>query len=476
MKGKVIITSVAAAIVLITIAAITMVALTANSRAAREQLELGDHYLEDMDYENAILAYSKAIEVDPKNAQAYYKLGVAHTAVQSTGNAESAFRQSLILDASNVEAYLSLADLYLQNDRLEDAAELLDNAIQHTDDPEIQDLYDQTRVPAPTFSLDAGSYNTYQLVEILPANRGDVLYYTLDGSDPSPESLLYTSPLVLPSGQTHLRAIAVNYLGYRSEIAAADYTVTAQPKELTFADPWMEWYIRSRLNLSTRDPITDEDTAQILQIRIVGTYATENAYFTQDSYQLQEGYYSQQEGTLTTLSDLQYMPFLEEVCIAYQQDLDISGIGGHDRLTSLSLIHNGITSIRALQNLPALQELCLGWNNISDISALSAFPQLTSLGLWGNRISDLSVISGLSQLTYLDVSDNQVADLSPVAGLPALDSLWIYGNHISDLSPVTQLPSIRTLMLRDNPAVDYSPVQQIFPRLTRLDINVLDME
>ena len=69
-----------------------------------------------------------------------------------------------------------------------------------------------------------------------------------------------------------------------------------------------------------------------------------------------------------------------------------------------------------------------------------------------------------------------MTDLSPVAGLPELEELWMYGNRVSDLSAVAQLPSIRVLMLRDNPAADYAPVRQIYPRLTRLDVNVRNME
>ncbi len=474
MKKKVIIISVLAAVVLIAIAAVTTVAVTAGPRAAREQLALGDRYLEELDYENAILAYTRAIEADPRNAQAYYGLGVANAANQSPENAEAAFLQSLSLDPTGVDAYLSLADLYLQNDRLEDAADLLDKAINQTDDDEIKDLYTQTQPQAPTFSLESGSYSTYQLVEIL-SDSGDTIYYTLDGSEPNTESQVYTDALVLSSGKTSIRAMAVNSLGYHSEIAAADYTITARPREIAFADPEMERFVRNKLQLSYREPITDEVAAQILRISIVSSNYIDNANFTEESYQIQGNTYIN-EGNLGTLSDLQYMPFLEEVTIAFQEDLSITGLGGHERLSAISLIHNGITSISALKDLPALTELCLGWNNISDISALSAFPELTSLGIWGNRISNLSSISGLQKLTYLDISDNQISDLSPISGLPVLDSLWMYGNRIADVSVVTQLPSIRVLMLRDNPITDYSPVQQIFPRLTRLDVNVLNLE
>ena len=478
MKKKVLVISALTALAVIAIAAATITALTAGRRTAREQLALGDRFLEEMDYENAILAYTRAIEADPKNAQAYYGLGAANLGAESPENAEAAFLQSLNLDPAGVDAYLSLADLYLRSDRLEEAAELLDRAVNQTDDAEIQELNSQTKPQPPTFSLEPGSYDAYQLVEILPSGEGDSIYYTLDGTDPTQESALYTEPLVLPSGKTEIRAAAVNGLGYQSAAASAEYTVTAVPKELTFADPEMERYVRSQLALSYSAPIYDEDAARIRRIAIAGSSYPEasSVRFTEQEYQISSGSFYTNEGTLGTLRDLQYMPFLEEVAIAFQEDLSLTGIGGHPRLSSVSLIHNGITSISALRDLPALAQLCLGWNNISDISGLSAFTGLTSLGVWGNRISDLSPISALQKLTYLDFSDNSVTDLSPVAGLPELEELWMYGNRVSDLSAVAQLPSIRVLMLRDNPAADYAPVRQIYPRLTRLDVNVRNME
>ncbi len=478
MKKKVFVISALIAIAVIAVAAVTVTALTAGSRTAREQLALGDRYLEEMDYENAILAYTRAIQADPKNARAYYGLGAANLGADSPENAEAAFLQSLNLDPSGADTYLSLADLYLQSDRLEEAAELLDKAVHQTDSTEIQELNSQTKPQPPTFSLESGSYPTYQLVEIRPSREGDSIYYTLDGTDPTPESILYTEPLVLPSGKTEIRAAAVNSLGYQSAAAAAEYTITATPKELTFADPEMERYVRSQLGLSYSSPIYDEDAAQIRRIAIAGSNYLDAAsvHFTEREYQINSGSFYTNEGTLGTLSDLQYMPFLEEVAIAFQEDLSLTGISGHPRLSSVSLIHDGITSISALRDLSALTELCLGWNNISDISGLSAFTGLTSLGIWGNRISSLAPISALQNLTYLDFSDNTVTDLSPVAGLPVLEELWMYGNRVSDLSAVTQLPSIRVLMLRDNPTADYAPVRQIFPRLTRLDVNVRNME
>ena len=42
------------------------------------QLSLGDKYLEELDYENAEIAYKKAIEIDEKRASAYVNLSVVY--------------------------------------------------------------------------------------------------------------------------------------------------------------------------------------------------------------------------------------------------------------------------------------------------------------------------------------------------------------------------------------------------------------
>jgi len=46
-----------------------------NSKKLKDQIALGDKYMTDLDYENAILAYEKALEMDPNNEEAYVKLG-----------------------------------------------------------------------------------------------------------------------------------------------------------------------------------------------------------------------------------------------------------------------------------------------------------------------------------------------------------------------------------------------------------------
>ncbi len=86
-------------------------------------------------------------------------------------------------------------------------------------------------IQLPVFTPDPGLYNTPQMVTLntttIPA--GATLHYTLDGSDPSDQSPVYSEPITVSSGQTitiRVRAYLANWLP--SIIHTGVYTVTGQ--------------------------------------------------------------------------------------------------------------------------------------------------------------------------------------------------------------------------------------------------------
>jgi hypothetical protein len=79
-------------------------------------------------------------------------------------------------------------------------------------------------VATPTFTPESGTYYEEQSVSIACATEGATIYYTLDGSDPSENSLVYSAPLDI-NQTTTIKAIAMKEGYNNSSIAEASYTI-----------------------------------------------------------------------------------------------------------------------------------------------------------------------------------------------------------------------------------------------------------
>jgi len=89
-------------------------------------------------------------------------------------------------------------------------------------------------LPAPTFSVAAGTYTTAQSVAISDATTGTTIYYTTNGTTPTTSSAVYTAPITVSSTET-LEAIAVE-TGYTSSaVATATYAIASILPAPTFS-------------------------------------------------------------------------------------------------------------------------------------------------------------------------------------------------------------------------------------------------
>ena len=100
----------------------------------QEQYDLGMQYLEDGDYEQAIVAFTAAIELDPKQAPIYIGRAQAYIGSGETEENLSAaltdYESALALDDMNPDIYLGIADVYIRQGDYEKAKEILNRAIE----------------------------------------------------------------------------------------------------------------------------------------------------------------------------------------------------------------------------------------------------------------------------------------------------------------------------------------------------------
>ena len=100
----------------------------------QEQYDLGVRYLSEGNYEEAIIAFTAAIEIDPKRAEAYVGRGDAYVAQEEYALAEEDYLAAIQLDELLVDAYNRLADLYVEQGDLTRVLELLRQGYEATGD------------------------------------------------------------------------------------------------------------------------------------------------------------------------------------------------------------------------------------------------------------------------------------------------------------------------------------------------------
>ena len=130
--------SLGVAVVLILVVLVGVFAVGGNNgRKLQEQLDLGNKYLDEMDYERALVAFHAVLEIDPKNADAYEGLisiyaaqqdaqGIVDTYLQAAEYLEEAELDRIQRKAANqLETLIKEAMDAGEYDRAETYADLL---------------------------------------------------------------------------------------------------------------------------------------------------------------------------------------------------------------------------------------------------------------------------------------------------------------------------------------------------------------
>ena len=102
----------------------------------QEQYDLGVRYLSEGNYEEAIIAFTAAIEIDPKRAEAYVGRGDAYIGSGETADNLTAaladYEAALELDETLVDAYLGIANIYIIFEEYDLARSILEQGLTTT--------------------------------------------------------------------------------------------------------------------------------------------------------------------------------------------------------------------------------------------------------------------------------------------------------------------------------------------------------
>lgn len=149
------------AVLLGIICAALILFFTSPKQRLGRQMTLGAKYLTENNYEEAVIAFTAAIEIAPRaveayigRAEAYMGLAAAPENTSTAGpeqwyaDAENDYLTALSIDESIGEAYYKLAGLYIDQSRLDDLIHILRDGYNATGDEGFQKQLDELDKPA----------------------------------------------------------------------------------------------------------------------------------------------------------------------------------------------------------------------------------------------------------------------------------------------------------------------------------------
>lgn len=115
--------------ILITIFAL-IISTAAYGQTAKDYLQAGIDKHTKQDFQGAIAEYSKAIEADKENKEAYFNRGTCQLALKQDESALQDFSKTIELDPTFQKAYYSRATVYVRQKNYTDALPDLDKTIE----------------------------------------------------------------------------------------------------------------------------------------------------------------------------------------------------------------------------------------------------------------------------------------------------------------------------------------------------------
>lgn len=100
----------------------------AQAGATTDLIQQGEALMQEGKNQEALEVLSRAVEADPHSSLAYTRLGGAQLLQQQYAAGIDSFRQAIMLDGKNADAFVGMAVAYLHTARYEMARAALDEA------------------------------------------------------------------------------------------------------------------------------------------------------------------------------------------------------------------------------------------------------------------------------------------------------------------------------------------------------------
>lgn len=188
------------------------------------QVSKAEQCVASEDYDNAIAHYNRALELDEDNIELQFSLAEVYFLKNNKIEYEYLLREVTRNENATTEqldrAYGRLIAIY----RAREDYQTINELILGSSNEQLISMYQNYIANPPEFSVIEGDYTSIQPLKLTAMGTGSI-YYTLDGSDPDENSMLYTMPIILENGNYVVKAVFINENGIVSEIVRKEYYI-----------------------------------------------------------------------------------------------------------------------------------------------------------------------------------------------------------------------------------------------------------
>lgn len=204
-----------------------------HSNSVDYQISQAEKAAKAGNYEKAVSYYENALTLDKNNMSVRLALAELY---EKTGDEDAAlvlYQEVMRADKKNRRACEHLIAIYDKTDNIS-AILSLSQAV----DAGLKDLFSDYQVTAPQFSLKDETFTEAQILQILSIDR-DEIYYTMDGTDPEVNGILYSQPIKLEENnrQYEIKAVCKNNKGVYSDTITGKYKISFSAPDIPIVTP-----------------------------------------------------------------------------------------------------------------------------------------------------------------------------------------------------------------------------------------------
>lgn len=454
--------------------------------------KLGDSRLESGSYDAALRYYRLANDLAPEDGELSLSLAEAYRKSGNYTKTENVLVNAIYNAPEDTRLYVALSRVYVEQDKLLDARQMLDNIA----NPSARAELDRQRPAAPSASPQGSFYSEYVTVTLTDLDPEASCYYTVDGSCPSLERDAYTGPFTLEGGESTLCALAVDDQGLVSPALYEGYTIAGVIEDVEFRDPGLEAMVQELLHREGRTLQTDDlwgieeltlpeelgTTADLSRFTGLNRLTARNLGELDYSFleALPQLRYLDLEGCMVTTETLEHISACQSLEVLILADCGLSNVSPLGRLQGLRVLdlsdnavssvtplmtistldelylgHNALTSLPSMRELQALRVLDLSYNALDYVGSLSTCPTLERLNLSHNRLSALNALESLKSLVWFNGSNNEITDASPLAACVNLENFVMTDNKLANIDFLTGFAKLKEIN------IDYNDVEAV---------------